>query len=391
MEVLSLVEDDMDLPKYAHAGGSGRRVGQVPSSPLAAKSPRRAHKAGSASGRFGRLPVASDLSGFEYRPHFHPQPPSPSVSGTASTVGNSTDDNSVRSGDDSATITSRYTVGSQSSIVPTLSKSKRDSSKTSVRSRFLQRKKKDSKKVTISPAAKSGIPSEKASQQQSKTAKKPPLFPQQQQLPLSQQHQVYDPFSMDEEDEDNYHEQESVKSEMTNEGARSIASMSTKDDTVEQTPIPHVESTYQQTPVTLEERSAPLSPSTPQVAGAISRSFSEESEGVMTEQSAASIMTNEQSAASIMTTESAASIMTERADASTAPKEPAATEEVDIVEPTRYLDVGLALNEDLTCEYKRSKLSSLTVEGTVQVSVCGTWMTVLCFSKRQNPGVFMFR
>lgn len=31
--------------------------------------------------------------------------------------------------------------------------------------------------------------------------------------------------------------------------------------------------------------------------------------------------------------------------------------------------MGLALNEDLTCEYHRSKLSSLTVEGTVQVRV----------------------
>jgi len=394
LEVLSLVEDDMDLPKYSHAGGgSGRRVGQVPSSPLAAKSPRRAHKAGSASGRFGRLPVMSDLSGFEYRPPFHPQPPSPSVAGTVSTVGNSTDDNSVRSGDDSATITSRYTVGSQSSIVPTLSKSKRDSSKTSVRSRFLQRKKKGNKSVaaTSSPAAKSGIPSEKASQQQNKTAKKPPLFPQhQQQLPLSQQHQVYDPFSMDEEEEDNYHEQESVKSERTSEGARSIASMSTKEDTVQQTPVSPMEGTHQQTPVTLEERSAPLSPPAPQVVGTISRSFSEESEGVMTEQSAASIMMDEQSAASIMTTESAASIMTERADASTAPKEPAATEEADIVEPTRYLDVGLALNEDLTCEYKRSKLSSLTVEGTVQVRVKTRYEEVPAPHQQQQPPIIPF-
>ena len=49
--------------------------------------------------------------------------------------------------------------------------------------------------------------------------------------------------------------------------------------------------------------------------------------------------------------------------ASTAPESIAEPEE----EPTRHLDVSLALNEDLTCEYKKSKLSTLSVEGTIQV------------------------
>jgi hypothetical protein len=43
--------------------------------------------------------------------------------------------------------------------------------------------------------------------------------------------------------------------------------------------------------------------------------------------------------------------------------------EEEVAVPLRYLDVDLALNEDLTCEYKKSKLSSITVDGTVQVSV----------------------
>ncbi|EJK60581.1 hypothetical protein THAOC_19035, partial [Thalassiosira oceanica] len=38
----------------------------------------------------------------------------------------------------------------------------------------------------------------------------------------------------------------------------------------------------------------------------------------------------------------------------------------------RRIGVSVALNEDLTCEYRGSRLSSLSVEGTVQVRVSGT-------------------
>eukprot|EP00584_Thalassiosira_punctigera_P010680 CAMPEP_0172538988 /NCGR_PEP_ID=MMETSP1067-20121228/10277_1 /TAXON_ID=265564 ORGANISM="Thalassiosira punctigera, Strain Tpunct2005C2" /NCGR_SAMPLE_ID=MMETSP1067 /ASSEMBLY_ACC=CAM_ASM_000444 /LENGTH=307 /DNA_ID=CAMNT_0013324599 /DNA_START=62 /DNA_END=986 /DNA_ORIENTATION=+ len=68
--------------------------------------------------------------------------------------------------------------------------------------------------------------------------------------------------------------------------------------------------------------------------------------------------------------------MTERDPTPARPEEPHAMDEADVpeeelaaAEPTRHLDIGLALNEDLTCEYKGSKLSSLTMEGTVQVRV----------------------
>ena len=43
--------------------------------------------------------------------------------------------------------------------------------------------------------------------------------------------------------------------------------------------------------------------------------------------------------------------------------------EEDEEDPVR-LNVDIALNEDLTCEYKRSKMSSCSVEGTVQVRFC---------------------
>lgn len=52
---------------------------------------------------------------------------------------------------------------------------------------------------------------------------------------------------------------------------------------------------------------------------------------------------------------------------------------------TMYLDVGLALNEDLTCEYYNSKLSSLFVDGTVQVSVKTTYKHEPSPQQRQQP------
>jgi hypothetical protein len=63
-----------------------------------------------------------------------------------------------------------------------------------------------------------------------------------------------------------------------------------------------------------------------------------------------------------------------------------ATEEVEkIQEPKRYLDIGLALNEDLICEYHRSKLSSLSVDGTVQVSVKTRYDQEPSQLERQQP------
>jgi len=414
LEVLSLVEDDMDLPKYSHADNSkvSSRGGGTKRS---LESPRRTkpggghhYHAGISSGRFGRQPVPSDLAGFEYRApssshsqHFQ-HGAGMSSAGTANTSltgASSADDGSVQTGDDSATIAtggSKYTIGSgsQSSNVPTLSKSKRDTSKTTTgtsRLRFLRRKKKENKSIAgmTSAAAKSGSLKAKSEeafataqhhQKAAKIKKKPPLFPQHQQsLPPLPQHQVYDPFSMEEEaeeEEDNHGQQEHVKTidDQSSVGTQSVGSMyATKEDTVE-TPgsLKAGISEPQAPPVTSEEGSSTPVFSTQQertgppqdnLSNIIRRSFSEDSEGVRTEHSQQS-----QSAASIGT-ESAASIMTEQEEAFVQPNEPTVTEEVNAVEPTRYLDVELALNEDLTCEYKRSKLSSLTVEGTVQVRV----------------------
>ena len=55
------------------------------------------------------------------------------------------------------------------------------------------------------------------------------------------------------------------------------------------------------------------------------------------------------------------------------------------LEPIRFLDIGLALNEDLTCEYHRSKLSSLSVDGTVQVSVKTRYEREPSLHQRQQP------
>mmetsp|Transcript_17612 Transcript_17612/g.38413 ORF Transcript_17612/g.38413 Transcript_17612/m.38413 type:complete len:1006 (+) Transcript_17612:1463-4480(+) len=411
LEVLSLVEDDMDLPKYSHADSKVSRGGGTKRS---LESPRRTksgfgghhYHAGSSSGRFGRQPVPSDLAGFEYRaPSSHPQHyfqngagmSSAGTANTSLTGTSSADDGSVQTGDDSANITtgsSKYTIGSgsQSSNVPTLSKPKRDASKTTTgtsRLRFLRRKKKENKSIAgmTSTAAKTGslkAESEEASaaaQHQQKAAKiknKPPLFPHHQQsLPPLPQHQVYDPFSMEvEEEEDNHEQQEDIKTidDQSSVGTQSVGSMSaTKEGTVE-TPgtLKAGISEPQAPPVTSEEGSSPpvfsaqqerTGPPQDDASNMIIRSFSEDSEGVRTEHSQQS-----QSAASIGT-ESAASIMTEQEEAPIQLNEPAVIEEVNAAEPTRYLDVELALNEDLTCEYKRTKLSSLTVEGTVQVRV----------------------
>ena len=85
-----------------------------------------------------------------------------------------------------------------------------------------------------------------------------------------------------------------------------------------------------------------------QVMGAVSRSFSED------ESEARSLPTSAPTTP-VATTEDEESDMVG----------PEYDQEPEI--PLSYLGVDLALNEDLTCEYKKSKLSSITVDGTVQV------------------------
>jgi len=361
LEVLSLVEDDMALPKYTHYNEKSK----VPSSPRGLASPR-GRKSGVTAGRFGRLPVPSDLAGFEYRPHIHGSG-GMSISGTASTaMGSISDDMSTATGgDDTATVNSKYTVNTFSSglstlsAVPTLSKSKRDSTGSkSSRSRFMRKKK---KKSSIG-----GSPTKSISEDS--PSKLPPLAP----ISTTPQ-EVYDPFSIDE----NYaeiEEETAPPSPAINETAppspaindlSSIASVSTKD--TEQTPTTPLqdqdEAQASSTPAIQEnvETQSPVTPQevveesqpTPQriepqlqVITARSRSFSDDEVTAEGQQLDLALQPQEEEPATIQEAE------------------PAMMEE-----PLKYLDVNLALNEDLSCEYKRSKLSSLSVEGTLQVRV----------------------
>eukprot|EP00970_Alexandrium_tamarense_P019763 scaffold14452_cov193-Alexandrium_tamarense.AAC.1 len=284
LEVLSLAEDEMSLPKYEHAGEGDRKRAPLARSPKAGS--------GGSSGRFGRREVPSDLAGFDYRPMVVGVGGT-SLSGTASTsvMGTSSDDASVVTGDGTATITSRFTSASHSSV-PTLSKPKKDSFVTSVRSRFVQKRKVKSNKAASTDNARP----------------KPPLIPREKETPPQA---VFDPFLDDDGEEEEEEEEEVNHAEGE---AESVASASTKD--------------------------TPQTPASPQIVGAISRSYSEDgSEGVRS------------------VPESATS----------APSTPKEVEEEE--KPVRHLNVDLALNEDLTCEYKKSKLSSISVEGTVQVRV----------------------
>jgi hypothetical protein len=286
MEILSLAEEDMSIPQYQHVGDGKRSH--------VAKSP----KAGGGTtsimtlGRFGRKENPFDLAGFEYRPSFA----GGSVSGTTASTMTSSDDISTNTGDETATLSSKYTMLSSASSVPTLSKSKKDSASRSSRFKFLQKRKGN------------------------KASSKPPLAPPSSRQMVQQE--VFDPFSYD---GDVINEEQEDRVEVGE--ADSVASGSTK-ETAEHSPV---------------------------VRG-VSRSFSEE------ESEARSLPASVPTSPVLMAEEDVV-------------KEPDYEEETTT--PVRYVGIDLALNEDLTCEYKKSKLSSITVDGTVQVS------NYLCFDSLQ--------
>jgi hypothetical protein len=403
LELLSIVDDEMALPRY--------------SAPASARSPRRpkagggGHAGGTTGGgpsapavRFGRTPAPSDLSGFEYRPpsslrqqHHHHRATAlhggggASVSGTtasASTTGGSPDDASVGSGGDdatAATVSSRYTTSSSStsSSVPTLSKSTRDSSPIasswkSSRSRFLQRKrtaKGEGGATTPMPT-----PTPRA------TTFKPPLFTPR---PRPNPQPAYDPFSMD-DDFDDYEEDDTVAAIPGEARSVSSASSPTRDNEWAQTtPVDQTPMTPDhQTPTAPGDLSSGT-PNAPEGDDAISQSslsppetpqdFGYSSPAQVTEAFSPSMSEEEEKSANVLQSISESAPSSPREEPPTemelardtvvglAADE---TEETFVaLEPIRYLDVGLALNEDLTCEYHLSKLSSLSVDGTVQVSV----------------------
>jgi len=310
--VLSIAEEDMPIPRYSHLIGEHTKKS---ASPRARKSPRKGGAAAS-SGRFGRPAVPSDLSGFEYRPSMQQRMVGGggmSVSGFTTSTSEISEDASIMTGDHTA-----YTTSSQSSV-PTLSRSKRDDSSTSSSSssrsrRFMFMKKKKEK----SPKRKKGKPLS--------------AIPQDQELQLQQP--VYDPFGND-DDEGN------ANDSIAENGV--FQSLNTSNISV---------------PVDLDD----TPPESPQKAmvNDLNKSYSYESEGKESEASAP------------------------ESNASTAPESIAEPEELEPEpvpepepepepEPTRHLDVSLALNEDLTCEYKQSKLSTLTVEGTIQVRMSSSY------------------
>eukprot|EP00984_Skeletonema_dohrnii_P005960 scaffold2113_cov106-Skeletonema_dohrnii-CCMP3373.AAC.3 len=313
LEVLSIAEEDMPIPRYSHL--IGEHTTKKSSSPRARKSPRKGGAAAS-SGRFGRPAVPSDLSGFEYRPSMQQRMVGGggmSVSGFTTSTSEISEDASIMTGDHTA-----YTTSSQSSV-PTLSRSKRDDSSTSSSSssrsrRFMFMKKKKEK----SPKRKKGKPLS--------------AIPQDQELQLQQP--VYDPFGND-DDEGN------ANDSIAENGV--FQSLNTSNISV---------------PVDLDD----TPPESPQkaIVNDLNKSYSYESEGKDSEASAP------------------------ESNASTAPESIAEPEELEPEpvpepepepepEPTRHLDVSLALNEDLTCEYKQSKLSTLTVEGTIQVRMSSSY------------------
>jgi len=426
LELLSIVDDEMALPGYSRSAAGGGGGGRTPSSP---SSPRRSKAGGGRAGgttgglsaptaRFGRTPAPSDLSGFEYRPPSSPrqhrhrratasQGGGTSVSGTAasaSTMGGPSDDVSVGTlGDDAtaATVSSRYTTSSSStsSSVPTLSKSKRDSSpiaasSKSSRSRFLQRKRTAKGEGGATPPQ--------------ATTFKPPLFnPRQRPIPQP----AYDPFGMD-DDFDDYEADDTI-AEIAGE-VRSVSSVPspTRDDQGAQTtPGDQTPMTPDyQSPTTPDERtpetpnapegddtisqsslSPPVTPqdyaySSPmvQVMEATSRSMSEEEEE---EEKSANVLQSIPEIAPSSPREEPQP--TRDTDVGSAADEEEAEAERDVLEvalePIRFLDIGLALNEDLTCEYHRSKLSSLSVDGTVQVSVKTRYEQEPSPRQRQQP------
>ena len=305
LEVLSIAEEEMPIPRYSHLIGENEKSSGTPKTRKSPQKPSGRKGAAASSGRFGRPAVPSDLSGFEYRPSAQQRMGvggggGMSVSGFTTSTSEISEDASIMTGDHTA-----FTTSSQSSV-PTLSRSKRDDSSTSSSSsrsrRFMFMKKKKEK-----------------SPKRNKKAKQPlSAIPQGQEL--QQQQLVYDPFGNDDGEVNNENDSLAEK-----EGV--FQSLNSKS-----------------VPVDLDD----TPPETPQktMVNELKESYSYESEGKDSSYASAA-----------------------ESNASTAPESIAEPEPEPEPEPapTRHLDVSLALNEDLTCEYKQSKLSNLTVEGTIQV------------------------
>jgi len=302
LEVLSIAEEEMPIPRYSHKDENNNAGGSPPKSRKSARI--MPSGAAASSGRFGRPAVPSDLAGFDYRPLVQQSVVGGGggMSATTATT-ESTEDASI----------SGFSVGSQSPV-PTLSRSKRDDTSTvssSNRSRrfmFLKKKKE-----------------EKSSSPPRKGAKPQPLSV----IPQDQEFQsVYDPFGTD----DDYYVDNSSSN---NNHATNVIAQKGVFQSLNSTTVQVKEE---------EEEEVEDPPPTPKevVDEYLKQSLSYESEG------------KESSYASVP-----------ESNASTAPESVAEPEP----EVRRNLDVSLALNEDLTCEYKKSKLSTLTVEGTIQVRI----------------------
>jgi len=315
LEVLSIAEEDMALPLYSKyddsgdilSGGNGDRKRLLPS-----KSPKvsLASHGGTThvSGRFGKPAAPSDLSGFDFKPK--PSSSRPHVMNSPGSVAGTSSTSLVGSVSDDASILSGNDTATTSSRFTASS-----SSQSSVPT--LSKSKRDlvttsSRSLFVqrrrAAAAVAASPT-RAGSEANPGPSKPPLFPHERQ---SATMLLFNPFGV-EQIEDIGDDVSKEKSNDSNaEEALSIASVSTKD--------------------TAMSGSAPPSPLS-HINATISDSVSGDERDVGHEHSL--------------------------------PQDPGSS----MKEPLVHLDVALALNEDLTCEYKKSKLSTLSVEGTLQVRV----------------------
>ncbi|KAL7466172.1 hypothetical protein ACHAXS_006461 [Conticribra weissflogii] len=318
LEVLSLAEEDMALPlysKYKVAGGmaslgSGDHKRLLPS--RSPKTPQASH-GGTAhtSGRFGKLAAPSDLSGFDFKPKSSSS--QQNVMNSAGSVGGTSSTSVMGSSSDDASILTGNDAATTSSKFTASSSSQSSVPTLSKPKRDMATTSSRSRFVQRRKAAAAAAANPTwAGSEANASPSKPPLFPHERQTALVP---LFDPFGVEEDGDIRNDISKENNNDSNAKESVSIASVSTN--------------------ATPTSASSPTSPS-PRIDGTISYSFS--------------------------------------GDGSDAGDGRSISQDIEsgIKESLVHLDVDLALNEDLTCEYKKSKLSTLVVEGTLQVRVKST-------------------
>lgn len=313
LEVLSLAEEDMALPLYSkyECSADMLSVGNVERKRLLPSTSPKVSLASHGgtthvSGRFGKPAAPSDLSGFDFKPK--PSSSRPHVMNSAGSVSGLSSTSLMGSVSDDASILTGNDTATTSKFTAS------SSSQSSVPT--LSKSKRDlmttsSRSLFVQrrkAAAVVAASPTRAGVEANAGPSKPPLFPHERQtVPMP----LFDPFGVEQNEDICDDVSKEKRNDDNAEEALSIASVSTKDTAI--------------------SGSAPPSPLS-RINGTISNSSSRDGSDVGDEHSL--------------------------------PQEHGPS----IKGPLVRLDVALALNEDLTCEYKKSKLSTLSVEGTLQVS-----------------------